>query len=81
MLMNAALLHPGPPHVSEGRVVGVMVVAGSVAGVMAVAGSVVGGMVVAGSLFEDIFRSLEIFFCTEDTSSLNVAIFLSKSCC
>ena len=38
--MNATLLHPGPPHVSEGRA---MVVATLVVGVMVVAGSVVGG--------------------------------------
>ena len=52
MFMNATLLHPGPPHVSEGMpsVVGIAVVAGSVVGVMVVAGSVVGVMVVAGSV-------------------------------
>ena len=36
--MNATLLHPGPPHVSEGRAI--------VVGAMVVAGSVVGGSVV-----------------------------------
>ena len=41
--MNATLLHPGPPHVSEGRA---MVVATLVVGVTVVAGSVVGGSVV-----------------------------------
>ena len=49
MLMNATLLHPGPPHVSENAtvvaalVVGVMVVVGSVVGVTS---SVVDGSVV-----------------------------------
>ena len=32
MLINATLLHPGPPHISEGGIVGVAVVAGSVFG-------------------------------------------------
>ena len=61
--MNATLLHPDPPHVSDlpelrvvdvsvvvGSVVGVTVVAGSVVGVTVVAGSVVGVTVVAGSV-------------------------------
>ena len=41
--MNATLLHPGPPHVSEGRAI---VVAVLVVGVMVVASSVAGGSVV-----------------------------------
>ena len=55
--MNATLLHPGPPHVSEGRVgavtvsvVGVIDVAGSVVGVTVVTVSVVGVIDVAGSV-------------------------------
>ena len=58
MSMNATLLHPGPPHTSEGRV-GVVAgsvvggsVAGSVVGVTVVAGSVVGVIVVAGSVVD-----------------------------
>ena len=39
MLMKATLLHPGPPHVSEGWVVGSRILDGSVVGVTVVAGS------------------------------------------
>ena len=52
MLMNATLLHPGPPHChfSDERLVGVLVDGGSGVNVLVVAGSVVDVLVVAGSL-------------------------------
>ena len=74
MLMNATLLHPGPPNISDLahslRVVSVTCTV--------VTGSVIG---TTDSLFEDTLWSLEIFSCIEETLSLKVAVFSFKTCC
>ena len=49
MFINAALLHPDPPHCSNGRVVGVVLDAGSMVEASVVGGSAVGAIVLVGS--------------------------------